>query len=306
MNKKVKKIVLNYSTASQFYSCRRKFAWGTLLKLSPVPGPDYDGLPRDDTGKAFFKGKLLHGALEEHYKGKDPFEFIESYVPPMTLMRSLEDKRAGSMAHMKGIIEKYLEYYGNPDREYEIIQNEQKLELPINDWLSVTGTLDALVKNVKTGEISVMDHKTSSNFNQFTIPTIHVSDQFTLYIAMARAAGFHVTSAVVNAVSTSKKYLDSFEKDPEGLFLRIPTERSEAQIEEGLASLERIGEEIKWAVENQVFPKTPKLAVCHEFNAACPFLEVCSSETSTREAQLKQNFEVKELENASFQIEYEK
>lgn len=299
---KVKHINLNYSTASEWYTCRRKFAWSKMLALVPV-GPE-DEASEDVTGAAWFKGTLIHRGLEAYEQGLPWEEEMSKLVPEMSVMKSLSDERAGSFHHMTQVVKKYIERYKEPEDEFEIIQTEQRYELPITPWLTLNGTLDVIARRRDSGRLYLLDYKTSSAFNMFTLPTLDIAPQFALYLGLASASGLKLEGVVVDCISTALKDLQAYDKDPSKLLTRYETTRSEAQVAEVITSMTQVGHEMKVAIEEGIFPPTFNTGSCKAYNQKCEFFDVCGSETTVRENMLKKLYK-KASDTGNFMLELE-
>lgn len=147
-------IVYSYSSVSNFENCKYGF------KLTYI-----DALPRKNNFFAEF-GLLVHECFEKYFLGEvdafdlpsyyeDNFDQIVKTPPPPYPLNMLETYKA-----------KCLEYFNNFSIErddYEVILVEDKIEFSING-VAYVAKPDLVLKNKKTGRISMVDYKTSNPF----------------------------------------------------------------------------------------------------------------------------------------------
>lgn len=166
-----------------------------------------------------------------------------------------------------------LDEKGEPfiEREFEFV-------LVDSPAVKVTwfGTIDSIVQNRETGEIAVMDHKTSSSVGKEFCSRWEVNHQLTGYIMGCRHAfGLPVRKAIINGIQIAKTRSN---------IVRIETSRDDDDMREFtetvLASLRQ------WimSTEKQFYPLASGFT-CSAF-AGCQFFEVCSVKSSYREAVL--------------------
>ena len=300
--KKVKHIYLNYSTYDQYYKCKRKFQYHSLHHLVSTRASHAD---LDPSCEAFFKGQLVHNSLDAWNQGKEWEPVFDAMIKPHYAINSLKDTQSGSIKHMKDLIRAYFKHYNNERRQ--IVFSERKLMMPLNDKVTLVGTLDEAM--MRGDKIILVDHKTSSSLSQFMEPTMHVSDQFTMYIMLAQAAGIDTDTLMINGISTGKAALDRFETDDPDhrLFMRYETSRTRDQIDEFREMIEFESRRMIEDIENETFTKTPDKGTCVAFHKKCPYLYVCGKDAAVRSKLLASDFKhtTTELDNLSFKVEYE-
>lgn len=272
---------IDFSTVSLYKLCPRKFSFEHIHKLVQK-----DSVAPDDSEQGFFKGDIIHRCIDAVYQGQDWEELFESLVPAKCKMATMAQSRSGSKLHIKTLIQRYLDHYNVPNHEeFKVIATEQKLEMPVTEWLTYGGTIDKIAITPDE-KVFLIDHKTSSSLSTFMVPTVRVSDQFTGYLALAQAHGKDTQELVVDGISTAKKSLDS----GEGLFWRESTIRTAEQIEEWRSELIGVCSRLKWDIENSSFA-TNRPGACNQYFKKCPYYDVCAMGGSAQSNYIKNNYE---------------
>lgn len=175
-------LVVRNSELSTWRECRQKWEWGWNQRLRR----------RDGSASALKFGTLIHSALELFYKkgkrrGGHPVklwnkvwaEFIEAGNEDWAVLKPTKDHPEGIMASDLGreMMRAYYEEYGK-DEIYEVICPEQTFQLDIDDpetgdYLGTfTGTVDAVIRDLRTGRIGFFEHKTGASLDPFGAPLI--------------------------------------------------------------------------------------------------------------------------------------
>lgn len=171
------------SELSTWRECRQKWDWGWNQALRK----------KDGSAAALTFGSLIHATLELFYKkgkrrGGHPAtlwkrvwkEFLADGGEDFIVVKTT------STAHPEGIwaselglemMRNYYEEYGK-DSNYEVICPEQTFQLDIFDpdtgeYLgTMIGTVDAVVRDLRTGRIGFLEHKTGAALEPFGAPLI--------------------------------------------------------------------------------------------------------------------------------------
>jgi hypothetical protein len=295
--KKIKHLYLNFSTFDLWQTCQAKLNYSSILNLEANTQKSSKGLT------AAQKGTLVHKCLDAAAKlgdWEDTFEAIcdeQEYALPLS---ELKLHQSGSKEHLRSLLKAYMHKWKWPSQDIQVLQSEVRLEAPITPWLTAVGTIDSIIR--ENDEMKLMDHKTSSGLYRWLIPSIDVSDQFTLYLLLARANGFMVNSMIVDGICTDKTALET----ENGLFARIETSRSDEQISDFRERFINIAMDIKQGIENNTFqPRMGK--TCNDFGSLCHYYSICASPTKTISENVKANsFKAKlQTEDQSFKIIWE-
>lgn len=264
--RRVAHIYLSNSSLSEYKSCGRLFALKRLMGLAPTAQQDLTADPA-------YRGNLIHTAIDAAYSGGDPQAALRAV--PEGALRDIPSKASGSISHIDSIIQAYLDRYTVPnDPDFEVLRTECELHLPLKDWLTFVGRVDKIGRKRSTGEIVVIDHKTSSSISRWIEPQVALSDQFTGYIAAANANGWTTSTCIVDAISTALKALQT----NEGLFARFETTRSVEQIQDWKDRFIKDASRLKDDIESGCFT-TGQPKTCVEFSG-CEFRMFCESPTT--------------------------
>lgn len=142
------------------------------------------GMPLSQQSNAFAEhGTLIHNLLDEWAKGTIPAEELPreyerrySDAVVSAFPRMLASKGYTSKAYELGL-EYFRSFKGFPD--YEILGAEQRFEYDLFGR-NFVGVVDMILKHKKTGEITILDHK-SKSFSSFKKAERHMWRQQLLY-----------------------------------------------------------------------------------------------------------------------------
>lgn len=135
-------------------------------------------------------GQAWHSALEHIYKnGMKPESIYDGFQEFLKVYRqefpdNTDEWFGGKSpaAALQGLIE-----YANQNVEdvyrYKVLATEVSDNLPITEQDSIVVKLDAVLQNVDTGRITIMEHKTGSAAGQWWARQWHLSLQVGAYIA---------------------------------------------------------------------------------------------------------------------------
>jgi PD-(D/E)XK nuclease superfamily protein len=264
--RKVSHLWLNFSSAQAYSRCKRKFFLSLIKGLDPITFGD-------NTLAASFRGTLVHAALDARARKIAWEPVVEALIEEGSALRAHDENRSGSLKHIKSLISRYFDQYASETISYK--STEQTLQMPISSRVTWVGTIDKIGIDAY-GSTFVMDHKCSSSLRQWIEPTIALSDQFTGYLALAKANGANTNLFVVDGISTALKALD----DGVGLFVRYETERTDEQIGDFLNRMQILGDEIIDFVEhNETLQENISLPTpaCNEYGTKCAFWDVCTA-----------------------------
>lgn len=291
---RVKHVYVDFSSLEAYYECPRRFGWNLVEGLVPAA-------EKDPSLANTFLGTVFHSCIDALYQGKDWRDTFRSHLdaPGVIAINEKRSDLSGSRIHLQTVIERYIANYNAPnDHEFEVVATEKRLEMPLSPRITYVGNVDKEIITTE-GNRAILDHKTSSSLKTWVKPTIHLSDQFTGYLALAQANGIPAETMIIDGVSTARKALD----EDEGLFERYVTFRHPLQIEEWkkvtLHWCNRMIEDI----ENSTFaPKKPK--PCTAFGG-CIYTNVCATFGTSSMALLHNNFIKGSNPWHSFKVVYE-
>lgn len=286
---KLKSLNLNHSSYKEFRTCPMRFKLGTVegftgfSKLEDIIA----GLDPEKPLSATGFGTLLHELLDRHFREVcSPWEDLGLPGPP-----SGSKWAARSLTHLKLVFDAYREH--NPLGDFKLLASEQNLQLKVSDWLTLNGTLDKIIE--QDGKLWVVDHKTSSGIDRFLKPSIRTTQQFPLYVLLARANGYDVEGLIIDGISTLKKDLGS----PDNLFF---TDRQIYCVDELDATLERFrstAEDIKHCIETDIWPDQLDIA-CNNYGSTCLFIDFCTAHNNENKRDWLVNQEPQEKDSSRF------
>lgn len=173
-------LVVRNSELSTWRQCRQKWDWGWNQRLRK----------HGRNASALEFGTLIHAALEKFYKpgmkrGGNPVKLwkqvwleYEKGGGEDWQMFAATTSRPEIMASELGeiMMRGYWQEYGK-DESYEVIIPEQTFQLDVGDELgdylgTMVGTVDAVVRDLRTGKIGFLEHKTGASLEPFGAPVI--------------------------------------------------------------------------------------------------------------------------------------
>jgi len=143
----------SFSRLNSFYNC--KYAW--FLQY----------IECNKSANSFFSqfGTLVHKILEKYVKGELSIFEISQYYEDNFDKYVTEPAPPNQYVDLReSYYEKGLDYLNNIDLildDYEILGVEKEVKFKIKDY-DFVGFIDLLLKDKKTGEITILDHKSAS------------------------------------------------------------------------------------------------------------------------------------------------
>lgn len=174
-----------------------------------------------------------------------------------------------TMADAMDIVGRYFQHYGDESNIWQPLAAEKEFRLQVSDKAVMAFKPDAIMRNKKTGKITVVDHKFL--YNPYRTEVLGIMPQLPKYAAALNRLGYKVEVAMYNILSTRKNN----KKNP---FMRPDkplnpntlngfwNEQVSATIE--IAALKEDPE--KWSKA----PRTASYFNCKN----CPFLQLCVAE----------------------------
>lgn len=174
-------IPLRTSERSAFKSCRQKWYWAYVDKLSQK---------RDRP--ALFFGSLVHAAFEQYYipgikRGPHPAKVLSDLYrahldsgKPHVYMKTPkegadESERMNAEDLGVDLLEAYVQHYGS-DQSFEVISPEQAFQVDVSSprtgkyMFTYVGQIDAVIRRIKDGRLGFLEHKTGASLEPFGAP----------------------------------------------------------------------------------------------------------------------------------------
>lgn len=158
------RIMVRTSERKDFAWCRYNWFWGYVDRLKPKA-----------TKPALKFGDLIHQALAIYYppgkvRGPNPADTLidlwESHAENLVWVYTEEDERENALDLGVEMLNGYVEWAAPLDGQYEIIAPEQGFQVDVFDdkgnyLFTYVGTLDAIIREIRTKRIGFMEHKTT-------------------------------------------------------------------------------------------------------------------------------------------------
>jgi hypothetical protein len=215
------------------------------------------------------------------------FAFLESLNNQLSDLDGARSPENGMQ-----ILNNYFDVY--LDDPYELVRDEQgpmcerEFELEIFSGrmqdrrvrVLFYGTIDSVFKNRETGDIILVDHKTSSSLGSDFLNRIKPNHQFAGYwMGLQKVFNLPVTSMMVNGIQVAKTKME---------LNRQFTTISEEEIEETRGSLLFWTEQYLIAKERQFWPMASPSA-CAQWGG-CQFKRICELPKNLQESMIKAEF----------------
>lgn len=186
-------ILVSHSEVETYNSCPRKhlYAFGYNLE-------------RKGTSDALYRGTTGHSILRRYYNAlRDGASRDDAISAGMSVLADEFGKNSGSanvevIKDLQRLMPQYFEYYKADYEQYEVMAIEEENRLTLSDDLIYPYKPDMMVRDRKTGDVEIWDHKFVYNF--YTLDEIGLLGQLPKYIGAARAQGIYVTRGRYNMV----------------------------------------------------------------------------------------------------------
>jgi hypothetical protein len=248
-------------------------------------------------------GKIIHKVMEDYYTlpaSERNAEFVasswkkhydEAKFVPQDEKKTFETGLAA--------LQKYNDMFINDDFEVVEIEGkkaiEHEFELDIFEYeayhIRLFGTIDMIVRSKSTGEVFVLDHKTTSQLGAQFMQMWNPNHQMSCYIYATQKLGFECNAAVINGIQVVKTKQE---------IVRLTTRRTADQIQDFIRTIAE--EAIRFDMN------TTRGALygadnytCAEFGG-CTFLPFCQADIQNRMAMIRakqQELRTEEQENGS-------
>ena len=215
-------IVVTYSELDSFRQCPLRHKWSYM-----------DGWHQPvSVGTPLSRGALWHNALEINYAWIQR----QPTVSPGTIRKFIKqhllvDPQTGDQNEDQVLVEWMLqghhEAYGK-DEQWELVEIEaaHRVKLgPPGSRFYLQFKIDLLIRDRKTGQMWLVDHKSAKDFSRKT--EIDIDDQFGLYTWGLRQLGVDVMGTIRSDARTQRN------KGPmplENRFRRVPTFRTQVEL----------------------------------------------------------------------------
>lgn len=183
-------ISISNSEIATFDRCRRQ--WYLKYYLGMVPAEE------TPVGAAQ-TGTRVHAALEGYYgHGLDPADVINTlYAMAIDLYPDWATELLKERELAEVMVTGYLDWIAETgiDSGIEVIRTEEDIEVPLpgTAGIRLKARMDQVIRNLNTGLLSFLDHKTAANFD--THEALALNPQFKFYSVVQRLVARELAAA---------------------------------------------------------------------------------------------------------------
>ena len=265
---------INSSSVDIIQTCPRKAQYALVRSMR-----------KDDESEALTFGKAIHAALEVHYKAhpkdRSLAHIMKAFEEAAATLSHVPDTEKRSIANGMKILSRYFSTYAEDpwmtyfDKDGPFV--ERSFELPFANDIFVHGQMDAVMRNIDTGELVVVDHKTTSTVTDL-INRAKPNLQFSLYAWAANKMGLPINKVMVNGIQVAKTKSD---------FMRIFTERGASDYAELELSLRNAVDQFERFSKSEAWPMNT--SSCSNYGG-CQYLEICQLNKDLRENAIRSQY----------------
>lgn len=164
--------------------------------------------------------------------------------------------------------------------------------------LTYTGTIDLFGSDPASGELMVMEHKTTARLGETFFHRIKPNDQVTGYIALLQHQGYNVQTCLWNAIQTVR---NKYESTPSECFARVKTYRTPTDIADWRHRVRYDAARIVTDIESGIFSANMPDA-CTQYNTLCPYADCCNAAADDRHRILQASFTHNPWPNFSVEV----
>lgn len=181
-------IPIHTSDRGTFKSCRRRWNWS-----SPARGNLRAKTSSVGISFPLVFGSVIHKALEEKYNptlSRDP---VEVFLTEWRLAElDVQEKNSAffeayeeefvSHREMGISMMEYYKIYSDKHDNFRVVHTEYDFTVPLFDNVVYKGRMDAIVQDLETGRYGIIDHKTTSRFDEEYYLKLDMDEQCTSYL----------------------------------------------------------------------------------------------------------------------------
>lgn len=267
---------INFSSLSVMQECQRKadFMFNKGLVSEPSSAMQF--------------GTMVHKAMQAWYLtpqcGRSPkimannwnWVYDESGFVPTDDRKTKETGLAAMMKYAETFVDDDLEVInlnGGPAIEMTL---EAKVATNAKVDYFLFGTLDLIVKSKSTGQVYVMDHKTTTSLGSQFFQQWKPNHQVSAYILLAQKHGLECSEALIQGIQVVKTKQE---------VCRVPSRRSEEELQDFVATLVYEADRFMESNKNKFYPGASDYT-CGAY-AGCQFLDLCTASVGVRNELIK-------------------
>ena len=278
-NLETTRVVCVNSTSLEIMNTCQKKAYYALVR----------GARKSDEGPALTFGSAIHEGLKSYYLrssgNRDHAACLDTFESRAWPLKNVPGDEKRSIPRGRAILSNYFNVYKNDpwvvhsDRHGPLIERDFEFTLMTRDKIQVKlfGTIDAVFKHEQTGEIVLVDHKTTSSLSNDFYGKVKPNHQFTGYLLACREVfGLPINTVMMNGIQVAKTVL--------GLGRNFSV-RTESDFEE---FRDMVFYRVKEFLDNKKSGNWPMAGypACVQWGG-CQYREVCESHPTQRENVLR-------------------
>lgn len=252
---KMHKITISNSSLEAAQQCPTKYYWKKIRNLSK----------KSLLNKApMIFGSAIHLALEEKGKGADLDEALLAFTEEFPSdLGGIYTVAGGEL-----MIKKYYEKYEKDN--LKPLLNEQKFTIDYEDFI-LEGIIDKIVEDQDSGELLVMDHKTTGRMTENFYTMGNPNQQFTAYIHAASCEfDPSIDTLVVDGLLVPYPYKS---KEWHTELVRYRTSRSQEDLDYWVKNTSIKIKQIEHYKESGFWPRNEQAYMCSQ----CDYQILCMS-----------------------------
>lgn len=274
----MRKVITN-SMRNCFLDCHFKFFCEYIRRLSPIKAPSY-----------FRWGDLVHLCAERVDKGEDILDGVEEFRQKIEnkphTAKVLEETETMCKLVPRVMDAHFLRWH-EEDQYYEHLGVESKFSMPLPCGWLFKGRIDKPMRDTRTGEILLLERKTSATIDESFWADMLLDSQPKGYLLAAQEAlGLDVHKVLYDLYGKPQIRLrkeetpeafterlgDTYLHDYEKYFQRRVIPFTPEEIADYKQDIDGVAQAIEWHIEHAIWSKHhPK----NRFGA-CTFLPLCT------------------------------
>lgn len=233
---------ISHSEASTWLNCKRQYLYAFDYALEPKPASGTSTYSKALKNIGVNKGTLGHDILNLYYEAlrinesnTTALKIARDYLNQLLLHPELYELELVTETMTR--LNRYWEYYERDFSELRVLEVEKTYDLSLGAFNYVF-KIDALMQNIKTNKLILMDHKFVYDF--YTETELSLNSQMVKYLAALQHNGIFPDVVYLNQVRTRVL------KNPTNtdLFNRAPLNPSRAKLTRSLQEQLLVSQEI--------------------------------------------------------------
>ena len=278
----------SHSEVETYLLCQRRhmYSYGMRLQSKTTSNPLFMG----NVGHAGLAA--FYSALKDGKTYDEAVELAEDEILNEAGEYEVYDKRV-ALSNVWHLMQAYFEHYKAHDQDWEILEVEKKVLIPIGDDNVMVIVVDLIVRERGVGIVAI-DHKFTYDF--YNPESVDLNPQLVKYMAALRSAGYSVARVMYNEIRTrdTKENKDDISKR----FKRTPFKPTAARItrtmKEHVVAAKRIVRmrELGPELWDEAALRVANKMVCQ----SCPFSAICTNDLNEygHEALVANEYKIRE------------